>query len=150
MNHRNINTTTKYAISKVRRRSEMPPAGKRDSVPSPGLGVLTRAPGLRASIVLVILATLALAHGGFVHVIGTVVKVENNVLTVKTAKGNVDVQLNDKTEITRSAHKALAADLKPGARVVVDVPEGSKDNVAHSVQIGVAPAAGAPATAVKK
>jgi hypothetical protein len=88
-----------------------------------------------------------IAHGGFDHVIGTVVKVENNVLTVKTAKGNVDVRLNEKTEITRNDQKAAAADLKPGTRVVVDIPEGSKDKVAHSVKIGVS---GAPAHSPQK
>ena len=86
---------------------------------------------------LLALAAPLMAHGGFDHVIGTVVKVESNVLTVKTAKGNVDVKLDEKTEITQSDHKAAVADLKPGARVVVDIPEGSKDNVAHSVKIGV-------------
>ena len=83
-------------------------------------------------------ASHVMAHGGFEHVIGTVVKVENSVLTVKTAKGNVDVKLAGNTEITQSDHKAAAADLKPGVRVVVDIPEGSKDKVAHSVKIGVA------------
>jgi len=78
-----------------------------------------------------------LAHGGFDHVIGTVVKTDTNVLTVKTTKGNVDVHLNAATEITRNDQKAAAADLKPGARVVVDIPEGSKDKIAHSVKIGV-------------
>lgn len=105
---------------------------------------------LRPGLVLVILAALAIAHGGFEHVIGTVVKVENNVLTVKTAKGNVDVKLNDKTEITRNGHAALAADLKPGTRVVVDIPEGSKDKIAHSIQVGVSGAATAPAQTPKK
>jgi hypothetical protein len=81
------------------------------------------------------------AHGGFEHVIGTVVKVQADVLTVKTAKGNVDVRLNAKTEITRGDQKADAADLKAGVRVVVDVPEGSKEKVAHSVKIGVSGAA---------
>jgi hypothetical protein len=70
-------------------------------------------------------------------VVGTVVKIGNDVLTVKTVKGNVDVRLNEKTEITRNDQKAAAADLKPGIRVVVDVPEGSKEKVAHSVKIGV-------------
>ncbi len=93
------------------------------------------------SLVLLTLSNLLVAHGGFDHVIGTVVKVESNVLTVKTAKGNVDVKLNEKTEITKADQKALAADLKPGARVVVDVPEGSKDRMAHSVKIGVSGAA---------
>jgi hypothetical protein len=81
---------------------------------------------------------LALAHGGFDHVIGTIAKVNGNVVTVKTAKGNVDVKVDAKTEITRGDKQALASDLKPGVRVVFDVPEGSKDNVAHSAKLGVA------------
>ena len=82
-------------------------------------------------------AVQLIAHGGFDHVIGTVVKIENNVLTVKTAKGDVDVRLNEKTEITRNDQKAQIADLKPGTRIVVDVPEGSKEKIAHSVKLGV-------------
>jgi hypothetical protein len=92
-------------------------------------------------LVLFALSNLLIAHGGFDHVIGMVVKVENNVLTVKTAKGNVDVKLNEKTEITKTDQKAELADLKPGTRVVVDVPEGSKDRIAHSVKVGVSKAA---------
>ena len=86
-----------------------------------------------------------IAHGGFDHVIGTVVKMENSVLTVKTSKGNVDVRLNDKTEVTKGDQKAGAADLKPGTRVVVDIPEGSKDKIAHSVKVGVSKATDAHA-----
>jgi hypothetical protein len=88
--------------------------------------------------VFVFAAASAFAHGGFDHVMGTVVGVANNVLTVKTAKGNVDVKLDDKTELTRNGLKAQLGDLAPGARVVVDIPEGSKDRVAHSVKIGTA------------
>src|ERR1700730_8419161 len=88
----------------------------------------------------VLLASFALvfAHGGFEHVQGTVVKVDNNVLTVKTTKANATVKLNAKTEITRDGHPAQAADLKEGVRVVVDVAEGDKDRVAHSIKIGAA------------
>lgn len=78
------------------------------------------------------------AHGGFDHVTGTVVKLENSVLTVKTAKGDVPVTLDAKTEITRGDQAAQTADLKPGVRVVVDIPEGSKTKLAHSVKIGMA------------
>jgi hypothetical protein len=81
-------------------------------------------------------AITAFAHGGFDHVMGTVVQVSNNVLTVKTAKGNVDVKLDDKTELTKNDQKAQRLDLIPGARVVVDIPEGNKDMLAHSVKIG--------------
>lgn len=95
---------------------------------------------LSLSFILLAFANQTFAHGGFDHVIGTVVKVANNVLTVKTAKGTVDVNLNEKTEITKSDQRAVIADLKPGARVVVDVPEHSKVKVAHSVKIGVSAA----------
>jgi RNase P/RNase MRP subunit p29 len=84
-----------------------------------------------------VLAVVAAAHGGFDHVIGTVVKLDNNMVTVKTVHGNVDVKLDDQTEITRGDHKGEAADLKPGTRVVIDIPEGSKDKIAHSVKVGV-------------
>jgi|SRR5947209_19744320 len=94
------------------------------------------------SLALLAASSLLMAHGGFDHVIGTVVKVENDVLTVKTAKGNVDVKLNDKTEITKMDQKAQTADLKPGTRVVVDVPEGSKERIAHSVKVGASGATG--------
>lgn len=88
--------------------------------------------------VVLALAPAVFAHGGFDHVIGTVVQASNNMLTVKTAKGNVDVKLDDKTEISRGDQKATAADLKPGLRVIVDIPEGSKDKLAHSVKLGAA------------
>ena len=97
-----------------------------------------RATALWLSLLLLTFAVPAFAHGGFDHVIGTVVTVSNNVLTVKTAKGNVDVKLDDKTELTKSDQKAQIADLKPGTRVVVDIPEGSKDKIAHSVKLGAA------------
>jgi len=103
--------------------------------------------GLYLFIVVFLLAAVQqlIAHGGFDHVIGTVVKVENNVVTVNTSKGNVDVRLNEKTEITKDNQRADTADLKPGTRVVIDIPEGSKDKIAHSVKLGVsAPAAAHP------
>ena len=93
-------------------------------------------PGLSTILLVIAASAPAFAHGGFDHVRGTVVKVANNVLTVKTAKGNVDVKLDNQTDLTRNDQKAQLADLKLGARVIVDVPEGSKDKIAHSVKIG--------------
>jgi hypothetical protein len=92
-------------------------------------------------ISLLLLGALAFGHGGFDHVTGTIAKVTGNVVTVKTAKGNVDVKLDAKTEITRDDKPAQASDLKAGVRVVFDIPEGSKDNVAHSAKLGVSTAA---------
>src|ERR1700683_1673035 len=89
------------------------------------------------SLLLAAFATQVFAHEGFDHVTGTIAKVNGNVVTGKATKGNVDVKLDAKTEITRNDQKAQVADLTIGTRVVVDVPEGSKDMVAHSVKIGV-------------
>src|SRR5579872_3546067 len=100
-----------------------------------------RGVSLFAGLFLMAAAAPIFAHGGFDHVMGTVAKVDHNMLTVTTAKGPVMVMLNDKTEITKDSKKAMQTDLKPGARVVVDIPEGSKDNIAHSVKIGVTAAA---------
>lgn len=83
------------------------------------------------------IATAAFAHAGFRHVVGTIGKVSGHVLTIKTTKGDVDVKLNDHTQLTRNDRKAQLADLQTGARVVAEVPEESKDNVAQSVKIGV-------------
>jgi hypothetical protein len=93
-----------------------------------------------AFTVILSLAMPMFAHGGFDHVMGTVVKVADHVLTVKTTKGNVDVKLDEKSELTKDGMKADIVDLKPGVRVVVDIPEGNKDKLAHSVKIGAAKA----------
>jgi hypothetical protein len=90
------------------------------------------------AMLLIVLSAPVFAHGGFDHVIGNVVKVSNNVLTVKTSTGNVDVKLDAKTEIMKDKLKAQVTDLAPGVRVVVDIPEGSKDNLAHDIKIGAA------------
>jgi hypothetical protein len=97
-----------------------------------------RSLALRLAVTVFLLAAPVFAHEGFEHVLGTVANISGNVLTVKTPKGNVDVKLVDKTQFTRNGQKALLADLKLGMRVVVDVPEGSKEKIAHSVKIGIA------------
>jgi hypothetical protein len=97
---------------------------------------------IRATLALSVILSLAVpmfAHGGFDHVMGTVVKLADHVLTVKTTKGNVvDVKLDEKTELTKNGAKASMEDLKRGVHVVVDIPEGNKEKLAHSVKIGVA------------
>ena len=99
--------------------------------------IASRNPALWLAAVLAI-APAVFAHAGFRHVMGTVGKVSGNVLSIKTAQGNVDVKLSDKTELTRKDRKAQIAELKPGTRVVAEVPEESADNVAQSVRIGAA------------
>jgi hypothetical protein len=95
---------------------------------------------ITARLILAVVALVpAFAHGGFDHVRGTVARVANNVLTVKTAHGNVDVKLDSGTNVTRNDRKALVSDLKPGVRVIAELPERSNDHVAQSVRIGAFP-----------
>lgn len=101
--------------------------------------ITSRKPALWLAVVVLAIGPAAFAHAGFNHVMGTVAKLSGNVLTVKTAKGDVDVKLSGKTELTRKDRNAQIADLKPGTRVVAEVPEGSTDNIAQSVRIGSAP-----------
>jgi hypothetical protein len=101
--------------------------------------IISRRPTLWLATAFLAIAATAFAHAGFNHVMGTVAKISGNVLTVKTAKGTVNVKLGDRTELTRNDRKAQVTDLKPGVRVVAEVPEGSMDNMAQSVKIGAAP-----------
>lgn len=91
---------------------------------------------LSAALAALFLGALAFAHGGFEHVMGTISKVEKSMITVKTEKGDVDVKLDAKTEITKDDHKATVEDLVIGARVVIDLPEKEKSPAAHSIKIG--------------
>src|SRR6516165_3713374 len=64
------------------------------------------------SFVLLIFALVpAFAHGDFDHIRGTVVKVANNVLSIKTTKGTVEVKLDNHTDLTRNDRKAQLTDL---------------------------------------
>ena len=91
------------------------------------------------ALLAIALLTPVFAHGGFEHIRGTVTKAANDVLTIKTAKGNVDVKLDNRTSLSVDSHKAQVSDLKPGTRVIAEVPEGSQDHVAQSVRIGATP-----------
>ena len=96
---------------------------------------------LSLAMILCVFIVPAFAHGGFDHVIGNVIKVSGNVVTVKTSTGIVEVKLDAKTEISKDKQPAHIGDLAPGARMVIDIPEGSGDKVAHAVKIGTGTAA---------
>ena len=101
--------------------------------------IVSRKPALWLASAVLAIAPAVYAHAGFNHVMGTVANLSGNVLTIKTAKGNIDVKLGDRTELTKKDRKAQLADLKPGARVVAEVPEGNQENMAKSVKIGAVP-----------
>lgn len=109
--------------------------------------VLTAAPGLAP------VATLR-AHEGHTHtVMGTVSKVADGQLEVKTPAGKVEtIVTTAKTAVTRGKDAATLKDVAAGQRVVVDVGDGKTPLTARGIKLGVAaPAAGAkPGTAAPK
>ena len=102
-------------------------------------------------IAIILTLTALAAHGGFDHVRGTVVSLNDNVLTVNTSAGNVAVKLDSRTQLTKNDRKAQLSELVPGARVIVEVPQTKdKEKVAQSVKIGVAAPGAASGKPAKK
>ncbi|HYL38519.1 MAG TPA: hypothetical protein VEV17_21565 [Bryobacteraceae bacterium] len=87
-------------------------------------------------------ATLAFAHGGLEHVLGTVVKASDTSITVKTTAGKmVDVNLDAKTTFAKGTQAIQKTDIKVGDRVVIHAEKSGDKLTAHTVEIGAAPAA---------
>ncbi|HEX4274573.1 MAG TPA: hypothetical protein VHZ74_04430 [Bryobacteraceae bacterium] len=82
------------------------------------------------------------AHGGEEHVIGTVAKVSDTAVTVKTKAGKaVEVGFDAKTTYSRAEKPVQKADIKAGDRVVIHAVEVNEKLVAHTVELGAAVAA---------
>src|ERR1700693_1500421 len=97
---------------------------------------------LAIAFVVALLPAVALAHGGFEHVMGTVSKISDASVTVTTAAGkSVDVALDAKTTYARATQALQRADLKVGDRVVIDAVKTGDKLAAHSIKIGGATAA---------
>ena len=98
--------------------------------------------GLLAGLCLGLLPALGIAHNGEEHVTGTVAKISDTSVTVTTVAGKtVEVALDAKTTFTRSAQPIQKVDLKLGERVVIHAAEVHEKLIAHTVQVGVPPAA---------
>ena len=104
----------------------------------------------RFRIQIALLAVLALAlpaivsaHGGEEHVIGTVTKVSDTSVTVKTTAGKiVEVAFDAKTTTyARAKMPAQKSDVKVGDRIVIHAMEVNEKLVAHTVELGAAVAA---------
>lgn len=64
--------------------------------------------------------TLAFAHGGGMHIMGTVAVLDAQHVVVKTKEGKtMSVLVNDKTTYRKGAAAATSADLQVGDRVIV-------------------------------
>lgn len=84
---------------------------------------------------------LAFAHGGMVHVMGTVVQVSDHSLSVKTSDGTVKVVAFDgETHFLKGDTPATVKDVVIGSRVVIHAHKHGDMLHAAEVKIGVAAA----------
>ena len=90
------------------------------------------------SVLLVAFASFA--HGDKVHVMGTLDKVSNEAVIVKTKDGrSVEVKLASSTVyMTAEGKSAALGDLKPGMLVVIHATPKAKDLIADEVKFSVA------------
>ena len=85
-------------------------------------------------------AAAAMAHGGEVHVLGTVTRVTDKTITVKTtAKEPVTVNVVAATKFMKGKVSAKITDLNVGDRVVIHATEGADEKlVADTVEFAAA------------
>lgn len=99
---------------------------------------------LAFTLLMLLTLSTAFAHGGAEHVMGTVVKVSNDTIDVKTMKGDTkQIMFDSKTSFTKAGARIQASDLKEGDRVVIDVHEMKEMGgmlQAESVKVGNAKA----------
>ena len=96
---------------------------------------------LLAIVSLALLPIIATAHGGEEHVTGTVTKISDTSVMVKTTAGkSVDVGFDAKTTYARGKEPIQKTDIKVGDRIVIHAAEINEKLVAHSVELGAATA----------
>jgi hypothetical protein len=83
-----------------------------------------------------LLSTLAFAHGGMEHVLGTVTAVTENTLTVKTRDGAVKtVGFDGETKFMKGDAAATIKDVQVGSRVVIHAHKN--DNALHAAEVRI-------------
>src|SRR6266478_7500963 len=88
-----------------------------------------------AIVSLALLPTIATAHGGEEHVTGTVTKISDKSVTVKTKTGKtVEVGFDAKTTYTRAKQPIQKTDIKAGDRIAIHAAEVNQKLVAHTVE----------------
>jgi hypothetical protein len=89
---------------------------------------------LLAVMAFALLPTFATAHGGEEHVIGTVAKISDTSVTVKTTAGkSIDVGFDAKTTYERAKKPVEKTEIKIGDKVVIHAMEMNEKLVAHTV-----------------
>ena len=96
---------------------------------------------LIAGLLLLCSSVLLHAHGGMIHVMGTVTAVSDNSVTVETTdKKTVEVQFTETTTFMNGAKPGNRKELKVGDRVVIHAAKIKDSLQAHEVRFTQAPA----------
>lgn len=96
---------------------------------------MNRLLGLAALLLLA--TTIVFAHGDEQHVMGTVAKITDSTITVKTTDArSVDVSVTPDTKFTKAGQPISAKDVKQGDRVVIHAKKNGETLVARTVSVG--------------
>ena len=86
---------------------------------------------------LVLATTMMLAHGDEQHVMGTVTKITDSTITVKTTDAqSVDVSVTAETKFTKKGQPISVKDVKKGDRIVIHAKKNGETLVATTVNVG--------------
>ena len=89
-------------------------------------------------LMLGLMASVAYAHNGMEHIMGTVVSVTDSSITVKTKDGKTQtVQVATATKYTQMDKPVTIKDLKAGDQVVIHAAKKDGKLVAESVKVGM-------------
>jgi hypothetical protein len=87
--------------------------------------------------------TLAFAHGGMDHVLGTVTAMTGHSLSVKTRDGAIKtVEFDGETRFVKGDAPATVKDVQVGSRVVIHAH--NHDNVLHAAEVKIGTDVSAP------
>jgi Cu/Ag efflux protein CusF len=90
-------------------------------------------------VAIILIAGVAYAHGGMEHIMGTVVSMTDNSITVKTMAGKTQtVSTTADTKYTQMDKPVAMKDLKEGDRVVIEVAKKDGKLIAVEVKVGMA------------
>lgn len=99
---------------------------------------------LIAALLILTVSTLARAHGGMIHVMGTVTALTDTSVTVETTdKKTVVVALTGETVYLNGSKPAVQKDLRVGNRVVIHAVKVKESLQAHEVRFSAGSARGA-------
>lgn len=100
---------------------------------------MTTRRSLIAGLLLLSASVLLHAHGGMIHVMGTVTAITDHSVTVETTdKKTVEVQLVDSTTFMNGSNPGDRKDLKVGDRVVIHAVKVKDSLQAHEVRFSPA------------